>query len=321
MIYFIARRCIEGIVVILVVTLIAFVMFRFLGDPVSQMLGMDATAADREFVRDQLGLNDPVLIQYMDFALRVLQGDFGISYQFKRPVIELIAESFPATFELVIGSTIVALIVGTTMGIYTALYRDSALTRLLLLLSVFGVAVPTFLISIAGIYIFSVNLGWLPSYGRGEVVSIGGWTTGLLTSSGRKALVLPTMTLAVFQLALVMRLVRAEMSEILLSDHIRFARARGTRPFPLYFIYAFRNALIPVVTVVGMQIGSLMGFSVVTELIFQWPGVGLLFLQSIQSIDVPVLSAYMLVVCIMIVAVNFLTDTLYAVIDPRIVNQ
>jgi peptide/nickel transport system permease protein len=282
------------------------------------MLGMDATAADRDIIRRNLGLNDPVLLQYGRFLFRALHGEFGISFQFKRPAIDLITESLPATLELVVLSTIVSLVLGIPMGVFTALFRVSLLTRMILLFSVIGIAVPTFLLAIAAIYLFSVTLGWLSSYGRGDIVAIGGWTTGLLTKSGLQSLIMPTLTLAIYQLALILRLVRAEMSEILLTDYVRFARARGIRPLSLYFSHAFRNALIPVITVVGLQFGSLIGFSVVTEYVFQWPGMGFLFLQSIQNTDIPVLSAYMLIVASLIISINLVVDILYAVVDPRV---
>jgi peptide/nickel transport system permease protein len=269
-------------------------------------------------LRSELGLNDPMVVQYLRFLGHAAQGDFGISYQFKRPVIALIAESFPATMELVACSTIVALLFGVVMGVVTAIRRRAWVTRFFLLISLLGVAVPSFLVSITLMYVFSVRLKWLPSNGRGQVVEFAGWTSGLFTVSGLKSLILPTVSLALYQMALIMRIVRSELLEVLKADYIRFARARGIALTTITFKHALKNTLIPVVTIVGLQLGSLIGFSVITEMVFQWPGMGFLFLQSIQSVDIPVMSAYLLIVSILIVLINIIVDLIYAVIDPRL---
>ena len=318
MLAFIIRRAVQALLVMVVVALIAFMLFRFVGDPVNQMVGIETSAEERELLRQQLGLNDPVLIQFARFIWEAAHFDFGVSYQFKQPVIDLITDRFPATMELSIISALVSLVFGIPMGIYTALRRNSWLSRLFLTVSLLGISLPTFLIGILLIFVFAVTLNWLPSFGRGDVVALGFWTTGLLTKSGLKALILPSVTLGLFQLALIMRLVRSEMIEVLRADYIKFARARGLPDRIVYFGHALKNTLIPVMTIAGLQLGSIIAFAIITETVFQWPGMGLLFLKAVQNADIPIMSAYLLLVALIFVTINLVVDLLYAAVDPRI---
>jgi peptide/nickel transport system permease protein len=318
MLAFILRRLFQAVIVMLTVSLIAFTLFRFVGDPVNQMVGIETSAADRAALREQLGLNDPVLIQFARFVKNAATLDFGNSYQFKTPVIALIADRFPATMELALASALFALLVGIPMGVYTAIHRRSVLSNVFLTVSLVGISLPTFLIGILLIFLFPVTLGVLPSFGRGEVVSIGFWKTGLLTASGLKALVLPAITLGLFQMTLIMRLVRGEMLEVLRADYIKFARARGLTERAINFHHALKNTLVPVMTITGLQLGSIIAFALITESVFQWPGMGLLFLQAVQNVDIPIMAAYLLLVAFIFVTINLIVDLLYAVVDPRI---
>ncbi len=318
MLEFFIRRLLQAVVVLLTVAFIAFLLFQFVGDPVAQMLGIESTQADRERLREALGLNDPFYVQFFHFIANALSGDFGISLRQGTPVSELIAERFPATFELALVSVVIATLVGVTLGVIVAIYRNTFLARFLMGFSLVGISLPTFLIGILFILVFSVWLGWLPSYGRGEVVELGFWTTGLLTADGLMHLILPALTLSVFQLALIMRLVRAEMLEVLRSDFIKFARARGLSEKSIYFHHALKNTLIPVITIVGLQLGGIIAFSIVTETVFQWPGLGLLFIQAVQFADIPVMTAYLCLIALMFVLINFIVDWLYTVVDPRL---
>lgn len=319
MLAFAIRRLIQAAGVLLVVALISFVMFRFVGDPVNQLVGVDTTPAQRAQLREDLGLNDPVLAQFGRFVGRAVTFNFGISYQFKRPVADLIASRFPATLELSAVSAVFALIVGVPMGVYTGLYRDTWLSRVFMAISLAGISLPTFLIGILLIFVFSVNLGWLPSFGRGDTVSLGGvWSTGLLTRSGLQSLILPAITLGLFQMTLIMRLVRGEMLEVLRADFIKFARARGLSRRAINFGHALKNTLVPVITITGLQIGSIIAFAIITETVFQWPGMGLLFLQAVQNVDIPIMAAYLLLIAALFTLINFIVDLLYVAVDPRI---
>lgn len=315
---FVLRRLFQSIIVMFSVALIAFLMFRFVGDPVNQMVGIETTPEQREALRERLGLNDPIMLQFYRFISDAAQGDFGISYQFKQPVAQMIAERMPATLELSLMSVVFALVVGLSMGVYTGLNRESWLSKLFMGVSLVGVSLPPFLIGILLIFIFAVNLQILPSFGRGEVVEIGSWKTGLLTASGLKALVLPTITLGLFQMTLIMRLVRAEMMEIMRADFIKFARARGLRNRTVNFGHALKNTMIPVITITGLQLGSVVAFAIITETVFQWPGMGLLFLQSVQEVDIPIMAAYLMLIAFLFVVINLIVDVLYVVVDPRI---
>jgi peptide/nickel transport system permease protein len=308
----------QATLVMLAVTAVAFLMFRFVGDPVRSMAREDSTPQERAEMREALGLDRPVIMQYGQFVARAATGQFGVSYRNQRPVAGLILERLPATLELVLVATLLALGVGIPLGVYSALHPDGTLTRLIQSLSLIGVSVPTFVTGIALILVFAVTLKWLPSFGRGEVVQIGWWSTGFLSGSGLRSLVLPGITLALFQMTLIMRLVRSEMLDVLSSDYIRYARARGLPPRYIHARLALRNALMPVITVTGLQIGSLIAFAIVTETVFQWPGMGLLFIQAVSFVDLPVMSAYLLFVGLIFVSINMAVDIVYALIDPRL---
>jgi peptide/nickel transport system permease protein len=312
------RSLLQGILVILAVGLIAFSMFRFVGDPIASLAGQEATDTDRAELAERLGLNDPFPIQFARFLGHAAHGDFGISYRQARPVADLLAERLPATLELAVLSALFAFIVGVTLGVYAAINRRGMVANSVMVLSLIGVSLPTFLIGIGLIYMFAVELRWLPSFGRGDVVRIGWWTTGLLTETGRKSLVLPVLTLGFFQLTLIMRLVRAEMLETMRADYVRFARARGIPERRIQFRHALRNTMVPVVTIVGLQLGSVIAFAIVTETVFQWPGLGALFVNAVQFVDIPVMAAYLMFVAFVFAFVNFITDFVYVLIDPRL---
>lgn len=318
MLAFILTRVAQAILVMLVVALLAFTMFRFVGDPINQMVGQETTEAEREALRESLGLNDPVVVQFVRYAGNVVRFDFGNSYQFKQPVSGLIGDRAPATLELSLTSALLALLVGVPMGVFTGLYPRRWISRLFLGASLVGVSLPTFLIGILLIFIFSVELGWLPSFGRGEVVRLGWWSTGFLTLSGLRSLILPAITLGLFQMTLIMRLVRGEMLEVMRTDFIRFARARGLTDRAIHFGHALKNTLIPVITITGLQLGSIIAFAIITEQVFQWPGMGLLFIQAVANVDIPIMAAYLLLSAFIFVTINLVVDILYAAVDPRI---
>jgi peptide/nickel transport system permease protein len=318
MLAFILRRAIQAIVVMIVVGCVSFAMFRFAGDPISQMVSIDTSAAQRAEMRKSLGLDDPVLVQFARYFGNAARFQFGVSYQFRQPVADLLKERMPATLELATCATILAMVFGILMGVYSALHRNSLLAKAFQAISLIGISLPTFLIGILLIYLFAVVLGWLPSFGRGETVRIGWWSTGLLTISGLKALIMPSITLGLFQMTLIMRLVRAEMLEVLRTDYIRFARARGLTTRAIHFGHALRNTLVPVITVAGLQFGSVIAFAIITETVFQWPGMGLLFVQAVQNVDIPIMAAYLLMVSLIFVTINLVVDILYTVVDPRL---
>lgn len=308
----------QSVGVMLCVALLSFSLFNFVGDPINNMVGEETSTEERAELREALGLNDPIHIQFGRFVVNAAQFNFGKSYQLRRPVSELIAERMPATLELVIASSILALGFGVFLGVYTGINRTGVLSNIILFVSLAGVSLPTFVIGILFIYIFAVILGVLPSFGRGEVVQIGFWSTGLLTASGLKALILPSLTLSLFQMTYIIRLVRAEIMEILQTDYIKFARARGISNRSIYFGHALRNSLIPVVTIAGINIGTLVAFSIITETVFQWPGMGFLFIQAVKFVDIPIMSAYLVFIALVFVAINFIVDILYFLIDPRL---
>ena len=319
MLAFALNRFFQGIGVMLVVGLIAFTLFRYVGDPINQLVGLETSVQQRADLREQLGLNDSVPVQFARFAARAATLDFGTSYQYKEPVADLIASRMPATLELALVSAIVALGFGVIFGVVACLYRRAAAVQILMAISLVGISLPTFLVGILMIYVFSVMLGWLPSFGRGQTITVfGSWTTGLLSRSGWSSLILPAVTLGLFQMTLVMRLVRSEMLEVLRSDYIRFARARGLSSRVINFRHALKNTLVPVITITGLQIGSIIAFSIVTETVFQWPGMGLLFLQAVQNVDIPVMAAYLILIAFLFTVINFVVDMLYFAVDPRI---
>jgi peptide/nickel transport system permease protein len=318
MVAFIVQRLGQAILVMLVVAFVSFSLFQFVGDPINNMVGQDSTIGQREALRERLGLNDPVPVQFVKWVANAAQGEFGLSYRMGKPVSELIAQRLPATLELVFLSAVLALVVGVPMGVYTGLHRDAWLSRIFLTVSLIGISLPTFLIGILMILIFGVWLGWLPTFGRGGTVVLGFWETSFLTLQGWSHIVMPAFTLALFQLTLIMRLVRAEMLEVLRTDYIKFARARGLRNRAINFGHALKNTLVPVITIMGLQIGALLAFSIITETVFQWPGMGLLIIQAIQFVDIPIMSSYLVLIALFFVVINLVVDLLYYAVDPRL---
>jgi peptide/nickel transport system permease protein len=318
MLAFILRRIVQSFVVMLVVALVAFTLFRYVGDPVASIVGQEASVADREALRERLGLNDPILVQFGEFVWRAMQGDFGISYRLQQPVSELILSRLPATLELALISGLLAFVLGVSLGVYTALNRTGWISNAIMTVSLIGVSLPTFLIGVLLMWLFAVELQWLPSFGRGETVDVGSWSTGLLTPSGRGSLILPAITLGLYQMTLIMRLVRAEMLEVLRADYIKFARARGLSNRAIHFGHALKNTLVPVITITGLQLGSIIAFAIITETVFQWPGVGALFINSVQFVDVPVMAAYLMFIAMVFVVINLVVDLLYYAVDPRL---
>ncbi len=318
MLAYVIRRIIQSAIVLLVVGFVAFSMFSFVGDPIDNMLGQERTQADIDRLRTELGLDQPFFVQYAKFLGNAVEGNFGISYRQGRPVGEILLERAPATLELAAVSGLFAILMGIALGVFTAIRRDGWLSNTIMTVSLIGVSLPTFLIGILLIYVFSVELDLLPSFGRGEVVDLGAWSTGFLTASGLKALILPAITLGLYQMTLIMRLVRSEMLEVLRQDYIRFARARGLRERAVNFRHALKNTLVPVITVTGLQLGSIIAFAIITETVFQWPGVGLLFINAVQFVDIPVMAAYLMLISVMFVGINLVVDLLYFAIDPRL---
>jgi peptide/nickel transport system permease protein len=318
MLAFIIRRLAQAIIVMLTVAFIAFLLFQYVGDPVNNLLGQDATPAQRAQLRSDLGLDKPFPVQFGHFVANAAEGEFGLSLRQGRKVSSLIVERLPATLELATIAAILALVIGVPLGVYAAIRRGTWGSQVVLVLSLIGVSLPTFLIGILLILFFAVLLKWLPSFGRGEVVAFGAWTTGLLTTDGLKHLILPSITLAVFQLALVLRLVRSEMLEVLRTDYIKFARARGLPDRAVNFGHALKNTLVPVMTITGLQLGGLIAFAIITETVFQWPGMGLLFIQAVQFADIPVMAAYLCLIALIFVIINLIVDLLYFAVDPRL---
>ena len=300
------------------VAFVAFALFQYMGDPINQMVAQDATLEQRNALRRVLGLDQPFYVQFLLFLKNLLTGNFGFSFRIGTPVAQIIAERLPATLELVFVAALFALFIGVPAGVYTGLHRHGSLSRFMLTISLIGVSLPTFLIGILLILIFAVLLGWLPSFGRGDVVKLGFWSTGFLTKSGLKALILPAITLGLFQTTLIMRLVRSEMLEVLRADYIKFARARGLTNRSINFGHALKNTLVPVITIAGLQLGGLIAFAIITETVFQWPGMGLLFIQAVNNADVPVMAAYLCLVAFFFVVINLVVDLLYYAVDPRL---
>jgi len=318
MLAFILRRLAQAVLVLLSVAFIAFMLFQYVGDPVTNILGQDATPQQRQQLRADLGLDRPFPLQFARFVVNATQGEFGLSLRQGRKVSSLIAERLPATLELAAVAAVLALAIGIPAGVYAAIRRGSVGSQAMMVLSLLGVSLPNFLIGILLILVFAVVLKWLPSFGRGEVVALGPWTTGLLTVDGLKHLILPAITLSVFQLTLILRLVRSEMLEVLRADYIKFARARGLPTRAIYFGHALKNTLVPVITITGLQLGTLIAFAIITETVFQWPGMGLLFIQAVQFADIPVMAAYLCLIALIFVIINLIVDLLYFVVDPRL---
>ncbi len=318
MLAFIFRRLMQAVVVLVAVAFISFLLFQYVGDPVVFLLGQDAKPDQIRELRASLGLDRPFFVQFWHFLVHAAQGEFGLSLRQGAKVSRLIAERFPATLELSLVAAVLALVVGVPMGVYAALRRGSFLSQVFMGLSLLGVSLPTFLIGILLILVFSVLLGWFPSFGRGNVVQLGWWSSGLLTRDGWHHIVLPAITLAIFQLTLIMRLVRAEMLEVLRTDYIKFARARGLSDRAIHFGHALKNTLVPVMTITGLQLGGLIAFAIITETVFQWPGMGLLFIQAVTFADIPVMAAYLCLIALIFVVINLVVDLLYFVVDPRL---
>jgi peptide/nickel transport system permease protein len=318
MLAFILQRLIQAVVVMVTVAFIAFLLFQYVGDPVVFLLGQDAKPEQITELRQSLGLDQPFFVQFWHFLSHAVQGEFGLSLRQGAKVSRLLAERFPATLELALVAASMALLIGIPMGVYAALRRGTFMTQMFMTLSLLGVSLPTFLIGILLILAFSVGLGWFPSFGRGDVVHVGWWSTGLLTASGWHHIVLPSITLAVFQLTLIMRLVRAEMLEVLRTDYIKFARARGLSNRTIHFGHALKNTLVPVMTITGLQLGGLIAFAIITETVFQWPGMGLLFIQAVTFADIPVMAAYLCLIALIFVVINLVVDLLYFAVDPRL---
>jgi len=318
MLAFIVQRLLQAIVVMASVAFIAFLLFQYVGDPVVFLLGQDATPEQIKQMRADLGLDQPFFVQYVHFLFNAVQGEFGLSLRQGTKVSTLIVERFPATLELALAAALLALAIGIPMGVYAALRRGTFTSQVFMTISLLGVSLPTFLIGILLILIFAVMLGWLPSFGRGEVVKFGTWTTGLLTAKGWQHIALPAVTLAIFQLTLIMRLVRAEMLEVLRTDYIKFARARGLSNRAIHFGHALKNTLVPVMTITGLQLGGLIAFAIITETVFQWPGMGLLFIQAVTFADIPVMAAYLCLIALIFVVINLIVDLLYFAVDPRL---
>ena len=318
MLSFIAQRLVQSVLVMLTVALVAFSLFNYVGDPINNMVGQDTTTEERIELKERLGLNDAFVVQFARFVKNAARGEFGFSYQHRRKVRDLIAERMPATLELSAVSAVLALIIGIPMGVYTALHRKGIISRLLMTISLIGISLPTFLIGILLILLFGVVWRWLPTFGRGDVVQIGWWTTGFLTDSGLRSLIMPAITLALFQMTLIMRLVRAEMLEVLRTDFVKFGRARGLSDRYVHFKMALKNTLVPVITITGLQLGSIIAFAIITESVFQWPGMGLMFIQAIREVDIPVMAAYLVLIAFFFVVINMIVDILYFMVDPRL---
>jgi len=318
MLAFILRRLFQALIVMLTVAFIAFMLFQFVGDPVTNLLGQDATAEQRQQLRADLGLDQPFALQFAHFVGNAVQGEFGISLRQGRKVSSLIAERFPATLELAAVAAAIGLLLGIPLGVYAALRRGRFMSQLVMTGSLLGVSLPNFLIGILLILVFAVVFKLLPSFGRGDVVALGPFTTGLLSVDGLRHLLLPALTLSLFPMALVLRLVRSEMLEVLRTDYIKFARARGLPDRSVYFGHALKNTLVPVITIAGLQLGGIIAFAIVTETVFQWPGMGLLFIQAVQFADIPVMAAYLCLIALIFVTINLVVDLLYFAVDPRL---
>jgi peptide/nickel transport system permease protein len=316
---FTVRRIIQAIIVMLIISFIGFALKQNVGDPVRELTGISVSAAERDAIREKLGLNDPFLVQYGRFLKgAVLDGNIGQSFFYKKPAMEVILNKAPATIELVMCCTVLIVILSIPMGIYSAIYPRRLLSRLIMGLSTIGVSVPIFLIAILLIYVFAIELNWLPSYGRGETVNVWGWESGLLTLDGLRHLILPTTALTALMLPLFVRLIRSEMMEVLQTEYVKFAWAKGLPRMRIWFVHAFKNTLLPVITVGGVQIGTMIAFTILTETVFQWGGLGFLFLEAVERADTSLLVAYLIFVGIIFVVVNTVVDIIYGLVNPMV---
>ena len=316
---YLVKRVFQAIAVMFVISLIAFAIQGNLGDPLRELVGQSVSEEVRDQLREELGLNDSFLTQYLRFAGNALQGDLGTSYFFKEPALDVILRKLPATLELVFGATIIIVGLSIPLGVYTAIKPNSILTRIIMGLSIVGISVPVFLTAILMIFVFSVELGWFPSYGRGDVVHVCGyWETNFATFDGWTHIILPSIALASIMLPLFIRLIRAEMMETLQSEYVRFATAKGISPFRIYFVHALKNTLLPVITVGGVQIGTMVAYTILTETVFQWPGMGFMFLEAVNRVDTPLIVAYLIVVGFIFVVTNTIVDLIYGLVNPTV---
>lgn len=315
---FIVKRVTQAIFVMLVISFIGFSIRQQIGDPVRDIVGERVSVEEREALRDKLGLNDPFVMQYARFVGNALRGDLGHSFFFKRPALEVIFDKAPATLELVFVSSLLVILISIPVGVYAAINPLNWFSRLIMGCSIVGVSIPVFLTAILLIYLFSVELQWLPSYGRGDTVNVWGWQTGFLTFDGLKHLILPSIALSSIMLPLFIRLIRSEMMEVLETEYIKFAWAKGLHRWRVWFLHAFKNTLLPVITVGGVQIGIMIAYTILTETVFQWQGMGFMFLEAVERSDTSLLVAYMVVVGALFVVVNTVVDVIYGLVNPMV---
>ena len=318
MLTFLFKRLVQAIVVMFVISLVAFAIQDNLGDPLREMVGQGVSEAQREVLRNQLGLNDPFMVKYSRFLTHAVQGDWGTSFIFKKPALDIILGKLVATLELVFAATFWIVVISIPAGVYCAIKPRSVGSKLIMGISTIGISVPVFLTAILLMYVFSIELGWLPSYGRGETVNLLGWESGFFTIDGLKHLLLPSIALSSIMLPLFIRLVRAEMLEALSAEYVKFAWAKGLDKNKVWFRHALKNTMLPVITVGGVQIGSMVAYTILTETVFQWPGTGFLFLEAITRVDTPLITAYVIFVGLIFVVTNTLVDLLYGLINPTV---
>ncbi|QIR07207.1 ABC transporter permease [Salinivibrio costicola] len=318
MVTFLVKRLVQALVVMFVISLVAFAIQDNLGDPLRELVGQSVSEAERNALRDEMGLNDPFITKYTRFIGKAVQGDLGNSYFFKRPVVDVILDKLVATLELVAGAALIIVVVSIPLGVYSAIHPNSILTKVIMGFSIVGISIPVFLTAIMLMYVFSIELGWLPSYGRGETANWLGWESGFFTLDGLAHLVLPSVSLASIMLPLFIRLVRSEMLEALGTEYVKFARAKGLPQKKVYYQHALKNTMLPVVTVGGVQIGTMIAYTILTETVFQWPGTGFLFLEAINRVDTPLITAYVIFVGLIFVVTNTFVDLLYGLINPTV---
>ncbi|NUY57033.1 ABC transporter permease [Salinivibrio sp. MA351] len=318
MVTFLVKRLVQALIVMFVISLVAFAIQDNLGDPLRELVGQSVSEAERDALRDEMGLNDPFITKYTRFVGQALQGDLGNSYFFKRPVVDVILDKLGATLELVVGAALIIVVVSIPLGVYAAIHPKSILTKIIMGFSIVGISIPVFLTAIMLMYVFSIELGWLPSYGRGETANWLGWESGFFTLDGLAHLVLPAVSLASIMLPLFIRLVRSEMLEALGTEYVKFARAKGLPENKVYYQHALKNTMLPVVTVGGVQIGTMIAYTILTETVFQWPGMGFLFLEAINRVDTPLITAYVIFVGLIFVVTNTFVDLLYGLINPTV---
>ncbi|NKB64169.1 MAG: ABC transporter permease subunit [Gammaproteobacteria bacterium] len=316
---FLIKRTAQALIVMFVISIISFSIQDNLGDPLRELVGQSVSEAERQKMRDEMGLNDPFFTQYGRFALKALQGDLGTSYFFKEPALQVILRKLPATLELVFGATLIIVFFSVPLGIFAAIKPKHLFSRVIMALSTIGISIPVFLTAIGLIYLFAIELGWMPSFGRGDTYRItDNWDTALLTLDGLKHLVLPCITLASIMLPLFIRLIRSEMMEVLQSEYVKFAWAKGISPWRIYFLHALKNTMLPVITVGGVQIGTMVAYTILTETVFQWPGMGFLFLEAVNRVDTPLIVAYLIVVGAIFVITNTIVDLIYGLVNPTV---